>query len=45
VLRPLFERVVPIRIVRGKYCVEITWTRLGEMLREMRDFTPPTATH
>jgi DNA invertase Pin-like site-specific DNA recombinase len=35
VLRPLIERVVPVRIARGQYTVEITWTRLGEMLREL----------
>jgi hypothetical protein len=35
VLRPLIEQVVPVRIARGKYTVEITWTRLGAMLREL----------
>jgi hypothetical protein len=39
VLRPLIERVVPVRVARGKYAVEITWTRLGEMLREIRGLT------
>jgi DNA invertase Pin-like site-specific DNA recombinase len=36
VLRPLIERVVPVRIARGKYTTEITWTKLGELLRELR---------
>jgi DNA invertase Pin-like site-specific DNA recombinase len=34
VLRPLIERVVPVRIARGKYTTEITWTRLGELLAD-----------
>jgi hypothetical protein len=35
VLRPLGARVVPVRIARGKYTTEITWTKLGDRLREL----------
>jgi hypothetical protein len=37
VLRPLITRVVPVRIARGKYTTAITWTKLGELLRELRE--------
>jgi hypothetical protein len=37
VLRPLIARVVPVRIARGKYTTAITWTKLGELLRELRE--------
>ena len=33
VLAALIERVVPVRIGRGKYGVEVSWTPLGEGLR------------
>ena len=33
VLAALIERVVPVRIERGTYGVEVTWTPLGEGLR------------
>ena len=33
VLAVLIERVVPVRVGRGHYAVEITWTPLGEGLR------------
>lgn len=35
VLRHLIERVVPRRLKRGTYRVEITWTPLGNSLREL----------
>jgi DNA invertase Pin-like site-specific DNA recombinase len=35
-LRPLIERAVPVRFARGKYTTEISWTKLGEMLRGLR---------
>ena len=37
----LIERVMPRRIGRGRYEVEIVWTPLGEGLREALD--PVTA--
>jgi hypothetical protein len=33
VLAALVERIVPVRITRGKYGAEVTWTPLGEGLR------------
>jgi hypothetical protein len=33
VLAALIERVVPVRVGRGRYSAEITWTPLGEGLR------------
>jgi hypothetical protein len=27
---------MPVRIARGKYTTEITWTKLGELLRQPR---------
>jgi hypothetical protein len=41
VLAALIERVMPRRIGRGRYEVEIVWTPLGEGLREALD--PVTA--
>ena len=34
VLPALGERVVPVRVGRGTYAVQIAWTPLGEGLRE-----------
>jgi len=39
VLGALLERVVPVRLGRGAYDVELTWTNLGTLLAEM----PPAA--
>ncbi len=36
VLAVLVERVVPVRVRRGEYAAEITWTPLGDALRELR---------
>jgi hypothetical protein len=33
VLAALIERVVPMRVGRGQYEVEVSWTPLGEGLR------------
>ena len=33
VLAALIERVVPVRVGRGHYAVEITWSPLGDGLR------------
>jgi hypothetical protein len=39
VLAAVIERVVPVRVSRAKYEVEITWTPLGEALRVTRTTT------
>ena len=41
VLAALIERVVPVRVGRGTYALEIVWTPLGEGLRAALD--PATA--
>jgi hypothetical protein len=33
VLAALIDRVVPVRVGRGQYSVEVSWTPLGEGLR------------
>jgi hypothetical protein len=47
VLAALIERVVPVRIGRGQYDVEVAWTPLAEALRAAvlatNDVTMPTA--
>jgi site-specific DNA recombinase len=35
VLRPLIERVVPVRVARGQYTTDIMWTSLGRAVRDM----------
>jgi hypothetical protein len=39
ILRPLIERVVPVRVARGQYTVDIIWTALGGAVREMSEPT------
>jgi hypothetical protein len=35
VISPLVERIVPSKVSRGQYAVEITWTELGKALQEV----------
>jgi DNA invertase Pin-like site-specific DNA recombinase len=35
VLAELVERVIPVRVARGRYDITITWTALGEALRAL----------
>jgi hypothetical protein len=39
VLALLIERVVPERVGRGRYRATITWTSLGDALRQLTDAT------
>jgi hypothetical protein len=43
VLGALIDRVVPRRISRGKFEVEISWTPLGEGLRQLTGATASTS--
>ena len=45
VLAVLLERVVPVRVGRAKYEVEIVWTPLGDGLRVASHGTPTQLTH
>jgi len=37
VLRPLIERITPVRIARGEYRVDITWTAIGAAIGEISE--------
>jgi hypothetical protein len=43
VLATLIEQVVPVRIGRGVYGVEIVWAPLGEALQVAHPVTPDVA--